>query len=292
MELDISNHGCKNILVSSWPHLMSTDGDERKTLMSNILSTGFTQVDRTRVALIDYDHSCLKMVDRDLETIETLAGTCGSKGYVEGGVGVGKLNHPFEVISDARNHGKVLISDQNNHALRSLDLSTGELSTVLNGSFNFPRNMLWAGDRLIVTNYGNYISLVEWLEDNTVTNTIIISSTTPSDVMGAFELAAFAYPFGLAKVRENLYLVADAGNKKLKVLDLKKRVVGPVCFKGEDPCITSSELPDAPMSLLNVDDEIYIGMEKNIYKLFGKYTRPITFKQACFINSNKHCESG
>ncbi|KAF6023479.1 hypothetical protein EB796_018211 [Bugula neritina] len=64
-------------------------------------------------------------------------------------------------------------------------------------------------------------------------------------------------------------LIADFSNYKLKVLDQSKQEVGPVCFRGESPCTESSEFTEHPASLLNIDDVIYVGLRKNIYKLSG-----------------------
>jgi len=124
---------------------------------------------------------------------------------------------------------------------------------------------------LLVANTGYYISQVSWSSNGTVSNTLLAGSTTSSgDVIGSFDIARFNYPYDIEEVADNLYLVADYINGKLKLMDMKKRIVGPVCFKGEDPCTESSLLPYGPFALLNVGGSIYVGMVKNIYKLSGE----------------------
>jgi len=131
-------------------------------------------------------------------------------------------------------------------------MKTGELSTVINTGFHFPRGFLWAGRQLLVANYHQYISQVSWSSNGTVSNTILAGLTRSGDVIGSFDIAKFYLPYDFEEVTDNLFLVIDYGNRKLKLMDMKKRIVGPVCFKGEDPCAESSLLPRRPQTLLNV----------------------------------------
>jgi len=184
---------------------------------------------------------------------------------------VGQLSYPYGVQIDIRNPGKLLVTDQFNHALRSVDIETGELSTVIDTGFNQPVGLLWAGKQLLVTNWHQYISQVSWSSNGTVSNTLFAGSIRRSgDMTGSFDIAKFANPHEIEKVTDNMYLVSDYKNKKLKLMDMKKRIVVPVCFKGEDPCTKSSLLPHRPFALLNVGGAIYVGMDSEIYKLCGE----------------------
>jgi len=268
MELDkYKNDG--SLLLSSNSGLLTTDGQTTSTLVSFHLA-GFTQLNTTHVVLVDDLSQCIKLLTREDNNIKVMAGSCGTNGYKEGGVGVGQLHFPYGVQIDVRNPGKLLVTDENS-ALRSVDMKTGELSTVINTGFSHPNGIQWAGKQLLVANSFQYISQVSWSGDGAVSNTLLAGSTTSwGDVIGSFDIARFSSPYDFEEVADNMYLVADAGNKKLKLMDMKKRIVGPVCFKGEDPCTESSLLPHEPFALLNEGGEIYVGMKKNIYKLSGE----------------------
>jgi len=268
MELDkYKNDG--SLLLGTSKGLLTTDGQTTSTLVSFTV-TGFTQLNTTHVVLVDRTSHCIKLLNREDNNIKVMAGSCGTFGYKEGGVGVGQLSYPYGVQIDVRNPGKLLVTDQSNNAIRSVDMKTGELSTVINTGFRYPGGLQWAGRQLLVVNWYQYISQVSWSSNGTVSNTLLAGSTSRGDVIGSFDNARFYNPYDIEEVTDNLYLVADLNNKKLKLMDMKKRIVGPVCFKGEDPCTKSSLFPDRPFSLLNVGGAIYVGTKKNIYKLSGE----------------------
>jgi len=261
-----------SIMFSIWEYLKTTNGTTPTTLATIQSSdiTGFKQVNKTHVAVVDYDQNCIKMLNRVDNNLRTLAGTCGSEGYVEGGVGTGRLYRPYSIEIDVRNPDRLLVTGQFNHALRSVDLHTGELSTVINSGFNYPKYVVWADNKLLVINT-NYISQVSWGADGSVTNIKLAGSLSPGYVDGSFNTSRFDFPLGITRVGYNMYLVADHYNKVLRLLDFNSKQVGPVCFDGETSCTNSSQLPDKPWSILIVGEDVYVGMSsKGIYKLSGE----------------------
>jgi len=120
MELDLYRDD-GSIMFSTWESLQATDGKTTATLATTLYSafTGFTQINETNVAVAAYSHHCIKMLNRVDGSMLTLAGTCDTPGYVEGGVGTGRLNYPHSIVIDAQNPNKLLVTDQYNHALRS-----------------------------------------------------------------------------------------------------------------------------------------------------------------------------
>jgi len=163
----------------------------------------------------------------------------------------------------------LLIADENNHALRSVDLLTGELSTISKMGFNFPKGLAWFGNKLLVANE-HYISQVTWLSNGSVTNNQVAGAKKNSYVDGSFNLATFGYPREIIKVLANKYIVCDFYNGILRLMDFESKLVVPVCFNGENICKKSSQLPHRPLSVLKVEDDIYIGMRDGIYRVKGK----------------------
>jgi len=268
MELDkYKNDG--SFLLGTSSGLLTTDGQTSSALVSSYV-TGFAQLNTTHVVLVDRNSYCIKLLTREDNNIKVMAGSCGAYGYKEGGVGVGQLRHAWGVQVDVQNPGKLLVAGESNNAIRSVDIKTGELSTVVNTGFNNPLNLMWAGRQLLVVNHHSYISQVSWSTNGTVSNTLLAGSTHSGDVIGSFDNARFYLPYDIEKVTDNLFLVAEYGSRKLKLMDMKKRIVGPVCFKGEDPCTESSLVPERPHALMNVGGAIYVGMKHNVYKLSGE----------------------
>jgi len=269
MELDkYKNDG--SFLLGTSSSLLTTDGQTTSTLVSFYVA-GFTQINTTHIVLVNRNSHCIKLLTREDNNNKVMAGSCGNAGYREGRVGVGQFHRPYGVQIDVRNPGKLLVTDESNNALRSVDMGTGELSTIIQTDFKRPRGALWAGKNLLIANWYNDVSQVSWSSDGTVSNTLLAGSTTTGgDVIGSFDITRFSRPCEIERVGDNMYLVADFGNRKLKLMDMKKRIVGPVCFKGEDPCTESSLFPHGPSALLNVGGAIYVGMSSKIYKLSGE----------------------
>jgi len=273
MELDLyRDDGSTSIMFSIWAYLKTTDGTTPTTL-ANIQSsfiTGFKQVNKTHVAVVAHSLHCIKMLNRVDNSLRTLAGTCDSEGYVEGGVGTGRLHWPHSVEIDVRNPNRLLVTDYFNQALRSVDLHTGELSTIINSGFRYPKYVVWADNKLLVINT-NYIFQVSWVDNGSVRNIKLAGSSSDGYVDRSFNTFRFGFLQGIARVGYNMYLVADYGNKVLRLLDLNSKQVGPVCFDGETSCTNSSQLPDYPYSILIVGEDVYVGMlSKGIYKLSGE----------------------
>lgn len=259
-----------NILLATSKGLLTTDGTTTSTLVP-FQTHGFAQINATHVAVVDYFKHCIKVLNRETNETRPAAGTCGSYGgYSEGKVGVGKLRYPMDVQVDLRNPGSLLIADSGNSALRSVNLLTGELTTVIRGGLIQPRRLLWTDQRLFVTNLNSYISEVIWSDDGTASNILIVKSTVSGDRMGRFDEARLLRPYRMLRIRENLYLIADCGSMKLKLMNTNKQVIGPVCLFKEDPCVGSTRLRVHPLSLMKDGDNIYVGTGRNIYKLGGK----------------------
>jgi len=271
MELDLYRDDGSTSIMFSYKYLNTTDGTTPTTLatIQSSYITGFKQVNRTHVAVAAHSQHCIKMLNRVDNNLRTLAGTCGRRGYVEGGVGTGRLYYPYGIEIDVRNPDRLLVTDYFNHALRSVDLHTGELSTVIKSGFKFPRYIGWADNKLLVSN-SHYISQVSRGADGSVTNIKLAGSLSRGYVDGSFNTSRFYSPSGITRVGYNMYLVADY-NKVLRLLDFNSKQVGPVCFDGETSCTISSQLPDKPLSILTVGEDVYVGMwSKGIYKLSGE----------------------
>jgi len=261
-----------SILIGSDHALQTTNGSLTTNLVTLAVVSGFTQINQTSLAFADSGTNCIKLLNRIENSIKTFAGTCGSFGNADGEVGVGKMYYPYGIEADIRNSDRLLITDILTSALRSVDMKTGDLSTVIRSGFRNPRGIVWFNQSLLLANFAaNHISQVSWSDDGAVSNLVVAGSTKQGDVYGNFSEARFYEPWDIEKMGDNLYLVADTRNSKLKLMNMKKQIVGPVCFKGETPCTTSSVLPDNPRSLLHVEGIVYVGLKNGeIYKLNGK----------------------
>lgn len=268
LELDrYRNDG--SLLVSTNINFLTIDGTTAAIIIPRPVH-GFTQVNATHVVITESSQHCIKMLNRNNGAEELIAGTCGTAGYSEGGLGVGQFYYPYGVKLDNRNSGILLVTDELNHALRSVNLNTQEVSTVIESDSMNPLGLSWFDQQLLFTNTQGYISLVSWSADGTASSKVLAGSIMENDVLGNFNTVKFRYPFDIERIDRKRQIIADTGNRKLKLMDLDKKMVGPVCFRGENPCRESSDLLETPLSILNVGGDIYIGMMSGkIFKLSG-----------------------
>jgi len=93
MELDLyKNDG--SILLSDLSKLRTTDGQTTSTLDHLFKVTGFKQINRTHVAIVRHFEHCIQVFNQIDNSIQTLAGTCGVRGFADGEVGIGNFITP------------------------------------------------------------------------------------------------------------------------------------------------------------------------------------------------------
>ena len=131
--------------------------------------------------------------------------------------------YPSEITSDGTN---LYIADQNNHKIRQIVISTGDVTTIAgtgsvgssNGtgtsaSFNYPRGITTDGTNLYVVDTENHLIRKIVISTGEVTTLAGTGSTGSSDGIGTF--ASFDTPHGITTDGTNLYL-ADSNNHKIR----------------------------------------------------------------------------
>ena len=154
MEFDLyRNDG--SILFADYTNLQNMDKKTTSVVASGFRSvTGFKQLNSSHVAVVDYASHCIRIVNREDNSNIVRAGVCDIKGFVDGASA--KFNGPWSIELDERNPGHLLITDLSNDALRSVDVTSGTVSTVIRTGFNYPTALTWYKTRLLVCNV-NYI---------------------------------------------------------------------------------------------------------------------------------------
>lgn len=163
MEVDLyKNDG--SILFATWGSLKTAKEMSASIVMtvSSEFLSGFKQLNKSHVAVPLYREHCVKILNRKDNSVQTLAGTCGTSGNTDGRLGTGKFHYPYGAELDIKNKNMLLVTDSYNKALRSVNLLTGDVDTVIESGFSFPRSLLWVNKKLLVTN-SHYVSEVSWM---------------------------------------------------------------------------------------------------------------------------------
>ena len=256
-----------SILFSNSSQIHTTNGKQTSVVSSGYrLITGFKQLNFSHIVIVDNNDHCIMMLKREDNSRLTLAGTCGASGFEDGTSA--KFKYPWGIEFDERNPGHLLITDYGNNALRSVDVTSGIVSTVIRTGLNSPVGLTWYNGRLLVVHYSDRIAEVTWSSDGSVTNNILTGNNTSGYRDGDFTVAQFYYPIDIYQWKDGFHLVVDQYYRRLRLLDMTKRKVLPVCIGSTTSCTTSTSLPSNPRSLLVINDTVYVGAFRgDIYKL-------------------------
>ena len=129
------------------PHYVVGSGnsgyqDGRSAMFDEI--TGFAQVSGNIVLIADHGNNCIRKVDRQLRLTSTATGKCGDAGWRDGSLGNSRFSQPYNIIKSSTGNNTFFVTDHNNHAIREINLDSGNVSTFLKDEDNlyFPIAMV------------------------------------------------------------------------------------------------------------------------------------------------------
>jgi sugar lactone lactonase YvrE len=118
-----------------------------------------------RLAIADYAHHVIQILDPESGALTPLAGTWNAKGAADGTGGAASFDEPYGIVQ--RDDGKLVVADYGNHKLRLVGLD-GTVTTLAGSTagfadgtggaakFNHPQGITKAGGDLYVTDIDNY----------------------------------------------------------------------------------------------------------------------------------------
>jgi hypothetical protein len=118
-----------------------------------------------RIAIADYAHHVIQILDPASGALSPLAGTWNGAGGADGVGAAASFNEPYGIVQ--RSDGKLVVADYGNHKLRLVGLD-GTVSTLAGSTagyadgaggaakFNHPQGLVKAGNDIYVTDIDNY----------------------------------------------------------------------------------------------------------------------------------------
>lgn len=178
------------------------------------------------VYVADRNNHCIRKIAPDGQVV-TLAGN-GQAGYADGSEASARFNQPYGVALDAKQTA-LYVADYLNHAIRKIDLPSGQVSTIAgNGTagftdgqgaaarFNQPYNVRVDGEgRLWVPDQLNH-ALRRVTPAGKVTT--VAGSGKAGYAEGAGAAAQFNNPTGVAPLPGGGAVVADRNNNRLRLV--------------------------------------------------------------------------
>lgn len=252
-------------IANSCGYLESVGTDSRFTTISS-----FVQLNVSVIVATDLNNHCLRIIDRATYTTSAFAGHCGTSGYANGRNSL--FNRPWLALRHSNISSKLLITDEQNHALRELNMDTMEtvaLATSENG-LKFPTGMTycWGYANCVLTVNEHFISSYNFDTRNV---TLIAGDASPGHADRELKMSKFYYPIGIVTLSPHIILVTDYSNRRLRILNISSDSVSSFCrgYTGSEDGPSWTCSLNYPISLLKKNGTLYIGEKGAIRMISG-----------------------
>src|SRR3989339_506683 len=209
--------------------------------------------------------------------VSLFAGAAGVTGTVDGIGAAARFNLPSSIASDG---ARLYVADWQNHRIRQIEISTGEVTLLAGGLYSgvdgtgataglkYPTGVATDGDYVYVADYGNHT--IRQIEITTgIVTTLAGLAGTLGSTDGIGSAARFKNPYGVTTDGINVY-VADYGNHTIRKIVIATREVttlaGLAGTSGATDGIGSVARFRSPKDLLVMGNFLYVSDTSN-YKI-------------------------
>jgi len=236
---------------------------------------GFLQVTDRLIIVSDRNNHCIRSVDRVTGQTAHLAGRCTEAGYADGIGGDARFWEPSGITLDERNKQSLIVVDNWNNALRSYNMDTKQVGTIVQDHDdlirprfalfdNKDKNTLYVSIRFKIVKYS--------FVDNSIT--VIAGDFERLGYQdGAFDVARFGYfPGEIVQLDEDHLAVTDFWNQDVRLINMKLREVSSICEpKYNDSFVEGVGCRvDNPHGLMYYNNTLYVGDASNIIMMPGE----------------------
>ena len=274
IEVDISDP--EILLFSDLSSLKTTDGNQTLLVVGSDIEsgyieaaglaarfnkiTGFTQISPTIIVIADYENNCLRVVEWTSLSTLTLAGVCKTYGNRDGSDA--RFSGPWSVMRHPKSASQILVTDYKNSAVRQVDLVTRITRTLISrgSGLERPAGIMAdpSGNHLLIVNR-QHISRYDFQSQNL--SKVVSHTTSGNSDKNHFYQALFNDPIELARLSDDVMLIADLLNDRVAVVSTEENFVSSICtanWTTRDGPVKKCGL-SYPWSLLVTDKEIYVG---------------------------------
>ena len=193
------------------------------------------------------------------------------RGYQDGSRDSARFLYPNSIVKDERNHCNLFVADHHNKAVRTVAVADGHVGTFVKSNLLYNIHgitqdrqgtlYLTANNAIITVNYNRR-------------EAVLLAGTSTHQhglIDGGYLTARFSIVQEIVFVRENLLMVADLGNHKLRLIDLISRSVSTVDFCGSQHASGCLDLR-SPISIYVEEGAVVVGMSGKVLKLTCKFS--------------------
>ena len=178
------------------------------------------------------------------------------------------FEYPKSIIKDVKKPEQLIVADTGNKALRSVDVKTRVVSTLIKSDFSFAGNSQdeQSGDVFIISN-----QILRYIYQNKM-----VQHLTGSNMAGYWDGAlpqCFFNGIGdIITLDQTTHLLADQGNDRIRLVEREKNATSTLVFQFEGCASEPTELPfqscqalsSSTYSILKVNRTLFIGYNQGI----------------------------
>lgn len=223
---------------------------------------GFTQVNTSHVLVADSGNHCLRFINRITNKTSHYTGKCGTLGYRDGDDPL--FDYPWGLTQHPTDSSKLYLSDHYNWAIRMIYLNNGICTTILaRGGLNRPMSLKFDRKKknLVIANTHFIVRMS--IETGEYRVSVGISTGDRGHYDKSATTSYFHWPRDSIFISENVQLIIDHDNFRLRVLDLISDKIYSICTGAgttKDGDITECGLFN-PNALLYLDGYLYVGVD-------------------------------
>lgn len=243
----------------------------------------FLQVSINEIVVLDTYNHVIRLVNKLNRTTRLVAGRPETPGEDDGSFTNCTFTKPYGIRGDPNNDKLYYVTQPDHHSIRVLDLSVrpgGWVTTIKSASLHNPRGLVFAGDKNIMYISGATKLYTYNIKTGTITNLtashVPHSNNTYSD--GPLHSATFGSLNKMIKLNADTLLVSDGANYRLRVIDLRNRLVSSICRNSNntstgyiDGVIDSCTIRE-PKGITNFNDTtiFFTTSSRHVHSLTGK----------------------
>ena len=283
-----------NILFSDYRTLRTTDWIEATVVHVFIgydfaSITGFVQTSAYEIIVVDNTNNCLRVFNRLYGKLYKFAGDCRQEG-IRDGINP-SFTRPYSIMQDNQNHSLFYLIDDYNSAVRMVIKSVvPRLATLIKRRDRLYTDLTQDPDgKFLYFTHSKGLELFNLLTNTS--NDIIAESTNFADNAMIYDSDIGSF-VAIIILQNNFIMLADSTRNVLFLVDLNTNSTSTICtgVEGYRSGNASFCQTNRPMTLLNMDGDIYVGeylaisvFKGRIISKMGLDHGPhrITFSQNC-----------